>query len=96
MHTIKHNASTNMQKVILIAQYKAFYMCYCIRLLAPGDYIQGFEYVVILYNRTKKVVLVSVFRFVWVGVLSLCFNASLVGFLLSLFYPTILIHYILV
>jgi len=30
MHTIKHIASINMQKVILIAQYKAFYRCYYI------------------------------------------------------------------
>jgi len=30
MHTIKHIASPNMQKDTLIAQYKAFYRCYCL------------------------------------------------------------------
>ena len=30
MHTIKHNASTNMQKHVLIALYIAFYRCYCL------------------------------------------------------------------
>ena len=30
MHTIKHNASTKMQKHVLIAQYNAFYRVYCL------------------------------------------------------------------
>ena len=53
---------------------------------------------VILYNRTKKVMMVSVFLFGWVGVLAMfVLGASLVGFsrmffILIVFYKLLLIR----